>query len=789
MIKSIEHIKKFGIYENYLKSTKLSDFKRFNLFYGWNGSGKSTLSRLFQVLESKNIHDDFQDAEFNFVLENSQQITHKNLNDFSSNIFVFNKNFVETNIEWNGTIKSILLLSEEKINETKEYEKLKRELYGSKNENLVGKIDDLSKAKKTLDKKEDENIKKLTTIAKNIKMSLQIISTNDSYYSNYNKTKVESFISNYGDELRKGTEMLKSDEIERLAKQASPMKMGTISEVLTEVIIDNAKNIQSQSEEILCRIVTAEVIKKLEENLLLSDWVEKGLEIHNNENSIVICEFCGNQIEKDRITKLENHYNNQMKRIKNDIHNLQAFINKNLMLDVNTLTINKQLFYPEYQEIVESYNQKNIGISEKIKLILNDYLRQLKEKEENPFTIVENQMQEELTTLYLSLNDNLSKIKETIDDHNKKSKNFDSTITEAKKKLEFHYLSQQLRENKYFKVLSEIELDKSNLKKEEDEIKDKEKKVKELEAILSNESLGAEEFNKKLERFIGYSEIKLSFNRDKRGYQIIRNDSGRVASNLSEGEKTSIAFIYFMTKIKENGNRISDSIVVIDDPISSFDSNKIFHSYAYLKHECKGAKQLFVLTHNYNYYYLVLGWFKKETICDSSTNKKIPNWLSYKIEPELIDGKRTGKIMNAGVGLMQTTEYDYVFYNVYRLKGKILTGEEKIYCGNIARKLVESFLSFKFPNQRGDFDSLLEAAYKELASQVDNGWLKKEEIYKFTNLFSHSKKIMTFEEIDSDVIETSSTKIIDDIFEMMVMLDKNHYIAMENWAKKEIACC
>ena len=44
-----------------------------------------------------------------------------------------------------------------------------------------------------------------------------------------------------------------------------------------------------------------------------------------------------------------------------------------------------------------------------------------------------------------------------------------------------------------------------------------------IEAALSNETVGAKEFNDILHRFIGRSELCLNFNQKKKGYEIIRN--------------------------------------------------------------------------------------------------------------------------------------------------------------------------------------------------------------------------------------------------------------------------
>lgn len=297
---------------------------------------------------------------------------------------------------------------------------------------------------------------------------------------------------------------------------------------------------------------------------------------------------------------------------------------------------------------------------------------------------------------------------------------------------------------------------------------------------MSNETLGAEEFNKKLEKFLGYNEIELRFDTIEKGYKIYRNKKEE-ATNLSEGEKTAIAFIYFITKLKENGKKIEDSTLVIDDPISSFDSNKLFSSYAYMKSECENAKQIFVLTHNYNFFSLVLGWFNKKHVKDVSTGKKMPAYSIYRVENHMDQGKRRAILNNGGESLKQATEYDYVFYSVYSMKDKILTKQESIFCGNVCRKLIESFLSFKFPKQRADLAALLLAA---LPKKEDD--IIRERIYKFVNIYSHEKKIDVFEELDTDILDTNNHTVINDILDLIKGLDENHYNAMVEKVQNEI---
>ncbi len=103
----------------------------------------------------------------------------------------------------------------------------------------------------------------------------------------------------------------------------------------------------------------------------------------------------------------------------------------------------------------------------------------------------------------------------------------------------------------------------------------------------------------------------------------MRGNHGELASNLSEGEKTAIAFVYFVTKLKENGNNI--------------------------------APQSFI---DYD------------------------------------------------------SEYHYIFKKLYEYKViDALNLDNSFLIANLSRKLLESFLAFKFPKSRNDFYQLLEEAF------------------------------------------------------------------------------
>ena len=90
-------------------------------------------------------------------------------------------------------------------------------------------------------------------------------------------------------------------------------------------------------------------------------------------------------------------------------------------------------------------------------------------------------------------------------------------------------------------------------------------------------------------------------------------------------------------------------------------------------------------------------------------------------------------------------------------------------------------MSFKFPKQRADYRALLEAAYKDSKDTV-----KLERIYRFTNIYSHDKKINALEELDTDIMMANASEVINDVLDLMRHLDSTHFDAMVEKIKDEL---
>lgn len=763
MILNIQKIKNFGIFQD-CNNSGVQNFGKYNLIYGWNGSGKSTLSTLFESQEKKSKPVKFASAEFTVNCENNISITHNTHSISTLKIHTFNQNFIKENIDWDNSIKSILLVAKEKIEERKQLEQLKdrqqkdNEKYQKEQSEITRLETELSKFK--------------TDTARYIKTSLQSIDTSDRYYLNYDRRKFETFIGNNEINIKIDSSILSDADRIKATNSAKPNKEPKISFTQAEIDGETFDKAKQRLEDLLKTSAANQTIKRLVDNSDINKWVSDGLELHKKHEA-QSCEFCGCEITKIRIEEIEAHFSDEYKKFKERLASADQWL-KDRYVNLNVLPTETSLykeFQEEYKEKVSVLNTATETVNKEIK----KWHEVLKNKIDNPFdkSFLVDSISESLIT---NFNQAVKSVKDIIEKHNNKTDNFEKETKKSKEQLELHYAATEVKSFDYDGKIKAIEEKQKSNKNLSETIETQKKEIKNLEDSLSNEGIGAEQFNKSLHKFIGRSEISLRFNKDKRGYEIIRNNTGVHDGNLSEGEKTAIAFVYFITKLTENNNKINKAIVVVDDPVSSFDSNHLFHAYSFLRHQCDDAKQLFVLTHNFTYFKLVRDWFYGKN--KNRANRKPPqdpNAFFYTIESSS-SNPRYSKLANADSSLVDyNSEYHYLFSKLFNFKENTsLNREEAFLTANLSRKLLESFFSFKYPKNRSDLSQLLEVAVNGCSSTTPD---IKEKIYRFINKYSHSN-VIEINEDSSENLMGETYSVIGDIFRWIEEVDSVHYQEM-----------
>ncbi len=691
-------------------------------------------------------------------------ITQENIAESDLNVYTFNQNFIDENISWDSVVKSILLVDKAKIEEHEKLEELKK----------------TQKTDSEAHSKEAEKIKNLegaiskfgTDSARRLKMSLQSIDTSDSHYLNYNKTKFEAFITANRQAMKTDAPLLDEEKIIQLTNAAKPNQKNPASFIQQTISQETFIKAKERLDNLLKTSVVSKTIQRLVGHGDIKSWVETGLEIHKRHDTNQ-CEFCGNNITEERAKQLEAHFNEDYKAFQDRLVKADSWLAGQYVQAPMLPAVSD--FYEElkkeYSEACVALDKATINLNEEI----SAWHTALKEKTANPLEtgLAVEAIKESSIKAF---NNAMAAISASVGKHNHKSANFKEETDKAKKQLELHYATTEIKDFGYHDKKSEVAKRATANNTLKTTINNRNIEIRTLEESLSNEGLGADQFNESLHKFLGRSELTLHFNPVKKGYELLRNDSDLVEGNLSEGEKTAIAFVYFITKLKENDNKMEDTIVVVDDPVSSFDSNHLFHAYSFLRSNCDTAKQLFVFTHNFTYFKLIRDWF--EGINRNRRRRNPPkdqNAFFYTIEASTAI-PRHSTFKDADSSLVNyNSEYHYIFSRLHAYRDSpALSRDEAFLTANLARKLLESFFSFKFPKYRSDIAQLMDRGLKncEVTDEAT-----KEKIYRFINKYSHSVVI----EINEDSAENlvgESQNVIGDIFTWLQEVDEVHYNEM-----------
>lgn len=729
MIKKLKKIKNLGLFSDYSWDNSLTDFDKYNLLYGWNGCGKTTLSKLFACLEDGNSFE-FSDLEYDIEYEGG---TAKENTQFNQKIRVFNQDYIQKNVQLvSGKANPIFILGEE-------------------NKEIADKVktdeETLTKLESEKSIKEDEKIRKETDKANKFTEVAKVIGANlvGSSTRNYRKPDAEKDFESIAEKKILGVDEVVNQQA--IIKQEQKDK-------ITKIDLGSDLDLSSVYDEVvgICKeTVEINVISRLTENKDISSWVEHGLTLHTKESEQ--CEFCGSNMPNGRIEALLGHFNEADKKLKEKIDAKISDLQQTIQTVKAVQLPNKAQFYADLQTSFTSrsitYNQEKENYCSELSAmveVLNTKKQKTTEKVAFPKSLSNN------------FQSALDSVNEIIDQQNQKSDNFQTEKDNAVELLKAHHLSEIFDEVKAFDTeIKNYEKEISKLQNGDEPtsfvgIVDLKKRISENKSKISSEHKACDTLNKQLQTFLGRNEITFEV-ASEGGYVVKRNDV--IAKNLSEGEKTAIAFVYFVVHLEDQNFDVANGIIVVDDPISSLDSNSLFQAFAFLKNGVKDAKQVFILTHNFNFLKLILDWLNRTT-----------GHQYYMIKNQYATTSgRTAFISELDKELKDhESEYHYLFKVLYTFKsdGSIAS---VYHMPNIARKVLDTFLMFRVPSGENAYQKMEKLTFDEN---------KKTAIYKFTNDQSH----ITGDGFDPSLVPEAQ-KNVQYLLEMMKEVFPEHYQILE----------
>lgn len=656
-LRKIKELKGYRFFQDFHWNENGCDlFAQNNIIYGWNGSGKTTLCDFMHGLELGCFSED--NITFSLLFEDTTTRTHSSMSQNRMNTLpyrfrVFHQNYIQENISVDN-VKHIFSVGREQIEKVGEIKQLRS--------TLGEKRDKSQKAKTELSDLNKEFDRLKTAKAKIIKDAAL-------YSNSYNKNRYYSAHQS----LQKN--MTLSDDDYQAALSAIR------AERRPDVQLFKVSFIQASVREyistILIQTPTNNTIDALKKDSQLSSWVEDGLALHQNRN-ISRCLFCGNQISEKRFDELKEHFNKSYKELSDKIDGAIELLDQKMrQFDaVKSQMPNCALLYPEFQSEYTMLQTEAITICEHYSRVISGIIDVLRRKKSD---MINDRYVDEFIQLVNQLTFDYSvfdAVLEILQKHNQKNKEFQKSIEQAQAKIEYHHLSEFSDEIINFeKKLEDKEQEYNNLYHDYLNLK---ARIDTLEQEVKNSQIPADEMNRDIAFIMGRSE--LVFTNSDLGYKITRN--GKRAKNLSKGEENAIALVYFFNTLLDVDADAGNSTIVLDDPISSFDSNFYYNAISYIRDKTRLVGQTFIFTHKFALLKDFSLMFREKTNRYTiSRNQGIPQIIN---EDKLIS--------------QYHDEYAYLFKKVYDfVKQPPQDTSEYLQYPNIARRLLESFLTFKLP--------------------------------------------------------------------------------------------
>jgi len=674
MIENIS-IKNVATYDN--AGIQIDDLKKVNFIYGSNGSGKTTISNFLYNSE---------DPKFDYCSKNWK-------NEYSLKTLVYNKEFRERNFG-KGKLDGVFTLGEATADEIKIIENKVRKLKEIKEEGAV--------KRETLEKQID----KRTNLENDYK---------EKCWAKIYKKYEFNFKEGFGGYLSK--ERFKNKLLQEFSNNSSKIEpledlqhkaktiFGEVPQSITHVNnIGFESLIEIEKNPIWNKIVVGKSdvdIARLIQKLNINDWVNQGRDYIQEDN---ICPFCQKKT-------IDQNFKDQ----------LESYFDETYLTDIETIKSLKQEYKSLIDNIINELNtieteQKNIKESKLDKSKFSGVLKTLISQNATNKELLSGKIKEPSRSIELILlREQLELLSGLIQNANQEIKKHNDIVDN------FHSEKQKLINAVWKFVIEENKLDIKAFNSSNnglltgisslnhqiaEKLKDYnllEAEIKELSKNVTSIQPTINEINRLLKSY-GFSSFQIVQTKEEGFYQIQREDGTIAETTLSEGEVTFITFLYYL-QLSKGGvseDTVNDErILVIDDPISSLDSNVLFVVSTLIKEIIKSIKadsgnikQIILLTHNVYFH-------KEVSFIDGRTTKcnKTYFWILRKND-------KTTKLQSFLMENPIHSSYELLWREL-----KDNSVKSSITIQNIMRRIIENY--FKLLGKYGDDELIKKFETKE----------------------------------------------------------------------------
>ncbi|GAA6907726.1 AAA family ATPase [Helicobacter pylori] len=720
-----------------MDAIEMGEFKDYNVIFGNNGCGKTSLTRAFELLISKDKciekYRTISTAESPSIEFECKDGSYKiepnsNIGAPSFKVEIYNSDFLHNNAPFNSEFglkkldDGIIILEGSVLGEeTKEINQLKN--CKEKVEKRKKKIKDENSAE-TLSAKQESEIKKYDKeiekirkemTSKTIQITLDEIKINNICEVSKNKFKVqEDALTNLEKDFDELDEAMK--KFDDLKEMELPKDYQTIKDKLESLFsFDIDKEAGQVSEEI-----------KEHMSKVGREFIEKGIELQKKmpDNA---CPFCTQEITNNIIQVYTSYFNKRIEQFNQDSLEVSGTLKKILeQWNIKEILQSFERFEPFMKKDSSTNKESLKNALEQIKVLLEKLQKEVDKK-----WGVKNK--EKFQETDKKLLENYEKFQKCVDE----TRNILKQKKEQKEKLE--KLKTELKEAR----IKKAKHDSYDWQKSKEEAKRKlsilnrghkrlnrllEKIDKKLKELYDQKRPDIEIINNYLKAL---NLPKYSLDKD---YRIVLNSDALENSEakiiLSDGEKTTLAFAYFLARLKlfYKKEDLKNLVVVIDDLISSLDEQRIYNTtclVAKINQELAREKlsneenkaQVFVLTHNHTFMARLINMIGKHA--------RYFQLERHQGQLKIVCKDKTNSYFD--------TFYLLLFKEIYEFAKRETVQDdfnEAINYGNKVRILLESFLKINFIDSfLGENKTFKEDNIKKLIETADN-----QVILSFSNL-------------------------------------------------------
>lgn len=760
MLRRIEQIRGHGVWDGYRWSTGLPELARLNLFYGPNGSGKSSLARALDATRAE--PDGFQAMSIAVEDQAGKRDTNMQWDAVFDRLYVFGDKYVERSHRFHEgapNLDAVLTLGERTADAEDKIAKFR--------EALTAKTEEAEEAEEAAKKADGSATKAYERISKAVVGDLSRIQA----YRSRGVYSARTVKGRYAGSRSKWATLSDADLAAKKTLIASNNR-----EAITELALSLKVSgcLSTRAESLLGKTPVTIVLDTLKSNPSASAWVQEGQALHRDAEE---CAFCSQRLPQGRLSDIERHFSDEVADLQQELKTLHQTLTKLSAQAEEVLTAlpNRSLLFEDLRERYDRAFKPWRGEITALNEYVTALVSRIQNKQENVLASVDSVVGEVPRV-------DGDALEAVISDHNERVKKHTDLVADAAVDIEHHHLQAEVEE-----VDTQVQAHTDEIDREiqaRDRIDEIKNEIAKLEMVDGDPTPSAGVLTREVARLLGRSELVFEARDGK--YAVTRD--GEPAVNLSVGERSAIALTHFLEVVACHDDSKGLPIIVVDDPVSSLDSNVFMGVSTYIWTVAVKAEtaQLVLLTHNFD---LFKQWdVQIQSLHRDGTMKKLfpASLYELKTRHDTAGGRTrrrpaiTAWPHTPRVRKKIRSSYHHAFIAVAEAKERLEQSDSlehrldaQLLFPNVIRRLLESFLAFKRPDWVGDFTGAMRNARELLAASGYEGDADalRQQLTRYAHAYSHSESPETDATINPDEIHGA----ISSVFVFMNQLDPDHF--------------